>query len=113
MESGAIEDSQISIGDNIGKSDKEKKLRYNDPDGWCTNSYPMGVGFNEKGYIQIDLKADHTVSAILLRRGGGRQKAYSYGKTIKIQWRDHKTSAFGFYKGKDGQEVYCLYHICM
>ena len=106
MESGAIEDSQISIGDNIGLRRKEF-LRYNHSEGWCTISYPPYLrGGAFFGYIQIDLKVDHTVSAILLRRGGGRQRVYSYGEKIKIQYRDNGASLFGSYKGFDGPEVW-------
>ena len=103
MESGAIKDSQIAIGDNIGYRRKEF-VRYNHPEGWCTHSYP-NIGINKTRYIQVDLKVDYTVSAILLRRGGGAQKSYSYGKVIMIQWKDNKTASFGFYKSKDGPEV--------
>ena len=111
MESGAIKDSQIAIGDNIDTRSKEF-LRYNHQEGWCTRIYPT-AWFNENGYIQVDLKVDYTVSAILLRRGGGTQKIYSYGKVIKIQWKDSKTASFAFYNSTDGPEVCWLYHISM
>jgi len=103
MDSGAIKDSHIAIGDNIGSRRKEF-VRYNHPEGWCTHSYP-NIGINKTRYIQVDLKVDYTVSAILLRRGGGAQKSYSYGKVIMIQWKDNKTAPFGFYKSKDGPEL--------
>jgi len=64
MESGAIKDSQIAIGDNIGVRRKEF-VRYNHPEGWCTHSYP-NIGFNENGYIQVDLKVDYAVSVFPL-----------------------------------------------
>ena len=103
MESGAIEDSQIFIGDNIG-SERKESVRYNHPEGWYTKKYPH-EGFTENGYIQIDLKVDHTVSAILLQRGGGRHRDYSYGKKVKIQWKPGGIGSFGYYKDKDGSEV--------
>ena len=103
MESGAIEGSQISIADSIGSWNKES-VRYNHPEGWCSYSY-LYEGFIENGYIQLDLKVDHTVSAILLRRGGGRHRDYSYGKKVKIQWKESRGFSFGLYNGSGGPEV--------
>ena len=104
MENKFIQSSQITIGDNIGHSTNLEDLRYNAKNSWCTG-YRTSGSFNEKGYIQVDLKSDYKVSAILLQGGAGSNGDYSYGEKMKIQWRDNKTNFFGYYKGADGPEV--------
>ena len=108
MESGLINTSQITLGtDKFAHVKDMDRLRYNDHDGWCTTARDSAE-FSENAFIQIDLMVNHIVSAILLQGGSGKNKGYSYGDRIKVQWTENGSNIMGYYKDeKHGQEVSC------
>ena len=113
MESGVIQSSQLSVGGGISYLPDMNKLRYNHPEGWCSIMITEG-SFNPGRYIEIALKSDSKISALLLQKGNGKYGSYGYGDKIRLQWRDSKTSFFGYFKDRVGPDVcnesFCVFY---